>query len=110
MCEFKVTVSDGGQSSVVATDIVYAELVDGKIILKDILGVSLVVESAIISHVNVNSQQMKLLSLPIINNFIKFIEHYNKCISEREYNSDLEKIWNQFKIDGDTLVEDLKGV
>nr|MDO8079950.1 CooT family nickel-binding protein [Candidatus Freyarchaeota archaeon] len=109
MCEFKVSVSDGEQWSVVATDVVYAEQVEGKIVLRDILGVSSAVESAIISYVNVNSQQMKLLSLPILTSFFKFIELYAKCAADGEYDPEFESIWNQLKIEGNRLIEDLKG-
>lgn len=108
MCEFKVSVSDGKQSSVVATDVVYAEQVEGKIILRDILGVSSDVESAIISYVNVNSQQMKLLSLPILTSFFKFIEMYAKCASEGKYNPEVESTWNKLKNEGMRLIEELK--
>lgn len=108
MCEFKVSVSDGKQSSIVATDIVYAEQVEGKIVLRDILGVSSEVESAIISYVNVNSQQMKLLSLPILQSFIKFIELYTKCTADGKYAPEIEGAWNQLKIEGNQIVEDLK--
>ncbi|MFB0563161.1 MAG: CooT family nickel-binding protein [Candidatus Lokiarchaeia archaeon] len=108
MCEFKVSVSDGKQSSVVATDIVYAEQVEGKIVLRDILGVSSEVESAIISYVNVNSQQMKLLSLPVLQSFIKFIELYTKCTEDGKYDPEIEGAWNQLKIEGNQILEDLK--
>jgi predicted RNA-binding protein len=108
MCEFKVSVSDGKQSSVVATDVVYAEQTEGKIILKDILGVSSAVESAIISYVNVNSQQMKLLSSPMFTSFFKFIEIYAKCAKEGRYNPEVESTWKQLKKEGDQLIEELK--
>ncbi len=109
MCEFKVSVSDGSESSFVANDIVYAEQVEGKIVLRDILGVSSVVESAIISYVNVNSQQMKLLSLPILNSFTKLIELYTKCTADGKFDPEIESAWDQLKIEGNLLVEDLKG-
>jgi predicted RNA-binding protein len=109
MCEFKVSVSDGKKSSVVATDVVYAEQVEGKIVLRDILGSPSVVDSAIISLVNVNSQQMKLLSLPILTSFIKFVELYTKCAEDGEYDPEFESTWNQLKIEGNRLIEDLKG-
>ena len=109
MCEFKVSVSDGSKSSIVANDIVYAEQVDGKIVLKDILGVTSLVESAIISYINVNQQQMKLLSLPVLNSFIKFVGLFTECKADGKYDPDIESIWNQLKIEGNRLVEDLKG-
>ncbi|WXG40193.1 MAG: CooT family nickel-binding protein [Candidatus Freyarchaeum deiterrae] len=108
MCEFKVSVSDSVKSSVVATDVVYAEQVEGKVVLRDILGVSSVVDSAIISYVNVNSQQMKLLSLPIFTSFIKFIELYNKCAADGECDPEFESAWNKLKLEGNQLIEDLK--
>lgn len=109
MCEFKVSVYDGKKSSVVATDVVYAEQIGEKIVLRDILGVSSTVESAMISYVNVNSQQMKLLSLPILASFSKFIEMYVKYAAEGKYISELENIWNKIKKEGEQLIEELKG-
>ncbi len=108
MCEFKVTVSDGKKSSIVATDIIYAEQVEGKVILRDILGVSSEVNSAIISYVNVNSQQLKLLSLPILKTFTRFLEIYAKSVTEDKYNPEIEETWNQLKNEGNQLIENLK--
>ncbi|MEM3561600.1 MAG: CooT family nickel-binding protein [Candidatus Jordarchaeaceae archaeon] len=108
MCEFKVTVSDGKKSSIVATDIIYAEQVEGKVILRDILGASSEVNSAIISYVNVNSQQLKLLSLPIIENFARFLQLYTKSVTDGKYNPEIEETWNQLKNEGNQLINNLK--
>ncbi|MHA1262275.1 MAG: CooT family nickel-binding protein [Candidatus Freyarchaeota archaeon] len=109
MCEFKVLVSDGKSSSVVATDIVYAEQVEGRVILRDILGVSSEVDSAVISYVNVNSQQMKLLSLPILASFLRFVEQYTQCVSGGGSTADVESAWNRLVEEGGRLIESLKG-
>ncbi|MEX2707144.1 MAG: CooT family nickel-binding protein [Candidatus Freyrarchaeum guaymaensis] len=108
MCEFKVSVSDGKSSSVVATDIVYAEQVEGRVVLRDILGVSSEVDSAVISYVNVNSQQMKLLSLPILSSFLRFVELYTQCASGRGATDELESVWNRLTEEGNRLIEGLK--
>jgi predicted RNA-binding protein len=108
MCEFKVTVSDGKKSSIAATDIIYAEQVEGKVILRDILGASLEVNSAIISYVNVNTQQLRLLSIPILESLTKFLGLYIECVKNGRYNAEIEEAWDRLKNEGKKLIDGLR--
>ena len=71
MCEFKV-LSNGSQ---IMEDIVIVNyLDDNKLVLKDILGMAEILNSALISEVNTLNQTLVVVEHPLINEFIGLIK------------------------------------
>lgn len=100
MCEFNVKVKEHDGEKEVASDIVYVKLDGGGITLKDITGRSTKVESAIVSYVNVTSEELHLTKHPLISAFLKLL-------SELSSSSNLEEAqasWKAFVKEGERLL------
>ena len=74
MCEFKVKLNSENELKDVCNEVIYAN-VDETIVLRDILGSTNEVESAIITEVSVPSAKMTLLYSPILKNILFIINH-----------------------------------
>ena len=107
MCEFKVKINSENQLKDVCNEIIYAK-VDENIILRDILGSTNEVESAIITEVSVPSAKMTLLYSPILKNILKFLKLQNQCYEKGLFDQELSKLWNEIKDEGDAWIDTLK--
>ncbi|MHA1379830.1 MAG: CooT family nickel-binding protein [Candidatus Helarchaeota archaeon] len=107
MCEFKVKLNSENQLKDVCNEIIYAN-VDENIILRDILGSTNIVESAIITEVSVTSARMTLFYSPILKNILKFLKLQKKCYEEKLLDQKIVDLWNEIKEEGDAFVNSLK--
>jgi len=108
MCEFKIKlVEPGKEESLAAEDISYLQLQDdGSLLLKG-LGIRENVDSAIISEINVYSEEggvIRLFKVPIIGDFIRFLKKIETGASDPE----MDEIWNDFVAKGNELLNQIK--
>jgi len=87
MCEFKVhKLNDNSQ---IGEDIVIAGYSDtNQLIIKDIIGAAITVDSAFIETVNTLNQTLTIVEHPLIHNFITLVK---KLIEDKGSNEDIEK-------------------
>ena len=107
LCEFKVKMNSENDVKDVCKDVLYAKI-DENIILRDILGTTNTVESAIITEVSVPSAKMTLLYSPILKNILKFLKLQNKCFEEGKFDKKMTEIWEQVKKEGDIFINSLQ--
>ncbi|NVM03724.1 MAG: CooT family nickel-binding protein [Candidatus Helarchaeota archaeon] len=107
MCEFKVKMTSENDVKDVCKDVLYAKI-DENIILRDILGTTNTVESAIITEVSVPSAKMTLLYSPILKNILKLLKLQNKCFEEGKFDKKMTEIWEQVKKEGDIFINSLQ--
>lgn len=74
MCEFTVSLKEGGQEKVVAKDIVRATYVGGRLVLIDVLGTKRSLENVIISEIDVGSEKLRLVRPNALTDVIGFVE------------------------------------
>jgi hypothetical protein len=108
MCEFKIKLIESGkEESLAAEDISYLQYQeDGSLLLKG-LGIREKVDSAIISEINVYSEEggvIRLFKAPIIGNFLRFL----KKIENGAYDPEMDEIWAEFIAKGNELLDQLK--
>ena len=107
LCEFKVKLNSENELKEVGNDILYAK-VGGNIILRDILGSTTTVESAIITEVSVPSTKMTLFYSPILKNILKFLKLQQKCYEEGKFDNNIAELWEEIKIEGDNFIKSLQ--
>ena len=94
MCEFKViNESDGSQ---LAEDILLLSYTDdNELILKDVLGMGELLDSALILDVNTLNQKCVVLQHPLIKSFISLINNLSENKSSK---SEIDEIINKLEI------------
>ncbi len=107
LCEFKVKLNAENSVKDVCNEVLYAKI-DENIILRDILGTTNTVESAIITEVSVPSAKMTLLYSPILKSILKLLQLQNKCYEEGKFDNKIIEIWDQVKKEGDSFINSLK--
>jgi predicted RNA-binding protein len=102
MCELSVSLNEDGQSRQIAKDVVYALQNVDSVIVKDILGTSTKVTSAMITKINITNETLTLKTHPLVGQFLKF---FSLCTEMDGSISDINQAWNQLKKMGDELIE-----
>lgn len=108
MCEFKVYLKDVGGESEVAEDVVYAKVLNGAIVLRDILGGLKKLNDVAIVEVDVDKEKMLLKPMPILSQLSAFISLCEQCESRKVYLKDVESLWEEVKLRGDDMVRSLR--
>lgn len=103
MCEFKVF----DQEQVVARDIVHANLSNGALVLKDVLGSATSVEGGVVMEIDVAKETIRLQTDPIIGDVLRFIYAVARCEESNRYDNGLEDIWQRAKSRGDERIREL---
>lgn len=94
MCEFKII--NKSDSSQLLEDIVILSYNEkSELVLKDVIGMGEILESAIILNVNTMNQKCVILQNPIINNFISLI---TKIQNESVKISDFDEFMNKLEL------------
>jgi len=107
LCEFKVKLSSENNVKDVCQDVLYAKI-DENIILRDILGTTNTVESAIITEVSVPSARMTLLYSPILKNILKLLKVQTRSYEEGKFDKKMIAIWETIKKEGDSFINSLQ--
>ena len=107
LCEFKVKLSSENNVKDVCQDVLYAKI-EENIILRDVLGTTNTVESAIITEVSVPSAKMTLLYSPILKNILKLLKIQTKCYEEGKFDNKMTEIWEAIKKEGDSFINSLQ--
>jgi len=100
LCELSVLLNEDGEQRQIAKDIVYALQNGDTLIIKDILGASKEVTSAMIAKVNITNETLTLIAHPLVGQFLKF---FALLIDESSI-SDIKKTWNNLKEMGDEFI------
>jgi predicted RNA-binding protein len=101
MCELSVLLNKDGESQQIAKDIVYA-LQDGDtMVVRDILGTSTQVSSAMIAKLNITNETLTLIAHPLVGQFLKFFA----LLTDESSISEVEQAWDQLKKMGDELIQ-----
>ena len=101
MCELSVLLNEDGQSRQIAKDVVYALQNVDSVIVKDILGTSTEVTSAMITKINITNETLTLITHPLIGEFLKFFALFTETDGSI---TDIDQAWNQLKKMGDELI------
>lgn len=107
MCEFKVVLEDDGKLREVASDIIHIKLEGNMLMLRDIIGKTVKLKSAIITEVNVPREELKLYSNSLLDKVLTFIKKYNECVRTGTYSEDLEELWEEVKAEGSEMIRSL---
>ena len=102
MCELSVLLNKDGESQQIAKDVVYALQNGDRLIVKDILGTTTEISSAMIAKVNITNETLTLIAHPLVGQFLKFFALYTETDGSI---SDIEQAWNQLKKMGDELIK-----
>lgn len=105
MCEFKVL----NEGRLVAKDIVYASILNGRLILKDALNSPTCAGNALIAEIDVSNETMKVKEDPLIGNMLQFLDSIASCERSAKYDRRLEAIWQEVKCRGDEMIRQLWG-
>ena len=100
MCELSVLLNEDGESRQIAKAVVYALQNGDMLIVKDILGASTEVSSAMIAKVNITNETLTLVAHPLVGQFLKFFA----LLTDTSDKSDIEQAWNQLKELGEELL------
>lgn len=107
MCELDVYMNRLDSSAKVASEVIYAGVDRGTLVLRDIVGSTKKFEGIIISEIDINRERMELRESPILGPVFKFISAYDDCLSKGKYDTDLQDRWEEVKARGDQMVRDL---
>ncbi|MBS7246715.1 MAG: CooT family nickel-binding protein [Candidatus Jordarchaeales archaeon] len=102
MCEFRVKVVERDGEREVASDIVYVKVDGGSVTLKDITGKPVKVESALVSYINVTSEELHLIKHPLIGAFLRLLSSLPASSNVKE----AQALWESFVKDGEKLLRD----
>ncbi len=106
MCELKVAVVTPSKNEHVAEDVIFAQVENGHVILRDVLGTMRTVPDALISNVDISKEALSLVQSPIVGPFLRFLDACNTA----EVDGNCEKVeetWNDLKAEGDQAVRSL---
>lgn len=101
LCELSVLLNKDGESQQIAKDVVYAIQNGDTLIVKDILGASTEVSSAMITKLNITNETITLIAHPLVGQFLKFFA----LLTDESSISDIEHAWGQLKNMGDELIQ-----
>lgn len=107
MCEFKVVTRKANSEDKIAEDIVKIFYENEKLVLIDVLGNKTLVEGALITDVDVNNEQLKILQQPIVGCVIRFLEKFFECLQRSTYNPEVENAWKEVKFRGELMIREL---
>lgn len=106
MCEFKVYLGPQEQQKLIAEEITNAKL-DGKsLVLTDILGSTIKVESALITEVDVKNELLRFCSAPFIPELLNFLVSCER--RDKSSLNQLESAWEALKARGNEFIDSLK--
>lgn len=97
MCEFNIILKEGNKETKVADSIVYARMKEGNTFFSG-LGVDTEIEGGLITELNVIADKgpfIKVIKSPIINDFLSFLDKYNKLKQENATESDIKSEWEK---------------
>jgi predicted RNA-binding protein len=100
MCELSVLLNKDGESQQIAKDVVYALQNGDTLIVKDILGTSTEVSSAMIAKVNIANETLTLIAHSLVGKFLKFFA----LLTDESDISEIKQAWGQLKKAGDELI------
>lgn len=103
MCEFKVF----DQERLVAQDIVYAKVSNGKLILRDALHSAITVEETLVTEIDVANETMRLKKDPPIGDILGFLEMVAGCEKTGKHDNSLGDSWAKVKARGDETIREL---
>lgn len=106
VCELKVHIDTGQKDEQVAQDIVYANLDENHVLLKDVLGATHMIPDALISTIDIGKETLFLRQSSIVAPFLRFIQACDRAESTRKY-AEAEESWNDLKAKGDEVVRSL---
>ena len=106
MCELKVHIDTGQKDEQVAQDIVYANLDENHVLLKDVLGATHMIPDALISTIDIGKETLFLRQSSVVAPFLRFIEACERAETTRKY-AGAEESWNDLKAKGDEVVRSL---
>ena len=96
MCEFKIV--DKKTNTKIAEEVVILAYSDErKLLLKDILGISNSLESALIYEVNTLDQTCTIIQNPLVNPFIKLLEKISEKKAQGSDIKQFQSILEEFK-------------
>ncbi len=101
MCEFRVKLEERNGEKDVANDIVYVKLDERGVVLKDVTGMTFRVDSAIVSYVNVTSEELRLVEHPLIGVFLKLLSK----LASSNSTEGARALWEAFIKEGEKLLE-----
>lgn len=107
MCEFKVKLDSENNLTDVCNDILYAKI-EENVILRDVIGNTNTVESAIITEVSVPSERLTLFYSPLLKNILKLLKIQKKCYEEEKFDLEITKVWEKVKKEGDSFIKSLQ--
>ena len=99
MCEFKVKILENGEEKEIVENILFSKIDDKKIIFRNILGMTTVVENAIIDEISVPSERILLKKSDLIPYFYELISLQNSNASPEV----IKNSWEALKKVGDSL-------
>ena len=101
MCELSVLLNEDGEQRQIAKNIVYALQNRDTLIIRDILGASKEVPSAMIAKVNITNETLTLIADPLVGQFLKFFS----LLNDKSSVSDIQKAWKRLKEMGDEFIQ-----
>ncbi len=107
MCEFKILLKTLEGKSIAAKDIIRIIRRGKSLLLVDVLGSNTLVNDSIVDRVDVSNEEVELLSHPLIGSFLEVIEASLQYKRGEKTKEELEKIWSEFKSEGDKLIDGL---
>ncbi len=106
MCELKVFLKEDGRIAEVAHDIIYAKILEQRLILKDALGGSKTIEGALVDELDISKETLSLVKEPIILKVLSFLTIYNTAKASGVYDQRIEEAWEEVKAEGDRCIRE----
>lgn len=107
MCELDVYVKRPDSSEKIASEVIYAGVRDGRLVVRDIVGSEKKFENSMISELDINRERLELIESPIFRTVLEFIAAYEDSVSKGRYQSGLQDRWEDVKACGDQMVRNL---
>lgn len=99
MCEFKVKILENGEEKQITENILFSKVEDGKVIFRNILGMTTTVENALIDEISVPSEKILLIRSEIIPYFYDLV-HLQSTNATKE---EIKEAWNKLRDVGDKI-------
>jgi len=104
-CRFRVLTEEG--KYVIAENVVKA-FYEGKTLkLVNILNEVVTIENAMISEVDLNRGELRILENQILGEVLEFLRTYTYCLNKSIYDSSVEELWNRVKSLGELMIREL---
>ncbi len=109
MCEYKVYwTDDKPDAKPFAFEIMFAANQNGKLILSNIVGESIVLKDSMIVEVNTVKERLRVARVPLLSLFIRFTELYSVTIKDKSKLKETEKAWRNLVDSGEDLLKAVK--